>query len=347
MHSEARNIFNDIFNICEEYKDLTKSELDLYFNSINKKALYTKISIGLSLVLCVIIALLVSYYVFYKILMPLRTLVWSTENYPINHRFEDEVKILSERMNILVKKFDLARSKLEESKEQLQETKNLVLLGKLAAGIAHSIRTPLTSVKMRLFALKKSLFLTGEQEEDFEVITEEIRHIDNILTNFLEFSRRPKPKFISTNLAQLLEVVVKNLSYRFNLYKVKVSLDLEKDLPLVHLDKEQIQEAITNILNNCCEAMEKKGGKIKILVERGVIEPVGKVIKIEIEDNGPGIPEHILNKIFEPFFTTKEQGTGLGLSIAKRIIEEHGGWITIKSRIGLGTIFNIILPLST
>ncbi|MDK2921858.1 MAG: hypothetical protein PWR24_1415, partial [Desulfonauticus sp.] len=237
-----------------------------------------------------------------------------------------------------------ARSKLEESKEQLQETKNLVLLGKLAAGIAHSIRTPLTSVKMRIFALKKSLTLEKEQEEDFEVITEEIRHIDNIVSNFLEFSRRPKPRLEPLKIEEVVSSAIKTLSYRFNLYQIKVNVDIEENLPLLNLDKEQIQECLTNILNNCCEALEEKGGNIEVIVEKGVIEPVGKVVKIEIQDNGPGIPINLLNKIFEPFFTTKDQGTGLGLSISKRIIEEHGGWLTVKSTVGVGTIFTIILP---
>ncbi len=330
--------------MCEKYKQATKQELDLYFKNIHRKAFYAKISIISSLSLCVFLSLLIAYYVFYKILVPLRSLVWNTEVYPANHRFEDEIKILSERMNTLVKKFDLARSKLEESKEQLQETKNLVLLGKLAAGIAHSIRTPLTSVKMRIFALKKSLTLEKEQEEDFEVITEEIRHIDNIVSNFLEFSRRPKPRLEPLKIEEVVSSAIKTLSYRFNLYQIKVNVDIEENLPLLNLDKEQIQECLTNILNNCCEALEEKGGNIEVIVEKGVIEPVGKVVKIEIQDNGPGIPINLLNKIFEPFFTTKDQGTGLGLSISKRIIEEHGGWLTVKSTVGVGTIFTIILP---
>lgn len=344
LHSEARKKFDELANLCEKYKQATKQELDLYFKNIHRKAFYAKISIISSLSLCVFLSLLIAYYVFYKILVPLRSLVWNTEVYPANHRFEDEIKILSERMNTLVKKFDLARSKLEESKEQLQETKNLVLLGKLAAGIAHSIRTPLTSVKMRIFALKKSLTLEKEQEEDFEVITEEIRHIDNIVSNFLEFSRRPKPRLEPLKIEEVVSSAIKTLSYRFNLYQIKVNVDIEENLPLLNLDKEQIQECLTNILNNCCEALEEKGGNIEVIVEKGVIEPVGKVVKIEIQDNGPGIPINLLNKIFEPFFTTKDQGTGLGLSISKRIIEEHGGWLTVKSTVGVGTIFTIILP---
>ncbi|WP_456325867.1 sensor histidine kinase [Desulfonauticus submarinus] len=346
LHKKIRTKFKNLIHYCQQYKQYTLSKLNLYFDKINQKSLHTKISIIISLIFSISISFILAYFIFYKVLVPLRKLVWNTEIYPTQHSFEDEIKIISDRMNTLAKKFDLTRAKLEESKEHLEETKRLALIGKLAAGIAHSIRTPLTTLKMRLFVLKKSLDLNIQQQDDIKAILESIRNIESILNNFLEFSKRPRPNFNIEDIKEVISNLLNNFSYKFDLYKIKVYCSFSENLPLVKIDKNQIIESLSNILTNMCESLEEKKGKIKINVESGFIEPLDKVIKIEITDNGPGIPGHILNKIFEPFFTTKEQGTGLGLSISKKIIEDHNGWLTVKSTLGLGTTFTIILPIN-
>ncbi|UCG12610.1 MAG: histidine kinase, partial [Deltaproteobacteria bacterium] len=117
----------------------------------------------------------------------------------------------------------------------------------------------------------------------------------------------------------------------------------QRRLPQIEADPEQLKEALINLLVNACEAVGE-GGSIVIREEEGVAEPLGQVVVIRVSDNGPGIPESLQDKLFQPFFSTKEEGTGLGLSIAFRIVEEHGGWLSLKSREGGGATFVITLP---
>jgi signal transduction histidine kinase len=239
---------------------------------------------------------------------------------------------------------DLTHSELARSREHLLQAEKMALVGKLAAGMAHSIRNPFTSVKMRLFSLSRSLNLSETQKDDFDVISEEIRHIDTIVQNFLEFSRPPKLKMQSISPSQVVDLVLKLLAYRLQSYDVQLNLERSAPLPEVQADPEQLKEVLVNIIVNACEAMQR-GGTITILEEE-VFDPSGRHLAVVcIRDTGPGIPHAIQSKIFQPFFTTKDDGTGLGLSIASRIIEDHRGKLEAYSQDGNGTTFTLTLPI--
>ena len=217
------------------------------------------------------------------------------------------------------------------------------MVGKLAAGVAHTIRNPLTSVNMRLFSLERSLELSQTQQEDFEVISEEVRHIDTIVQNFLEFARPPKLKIQSISPSEVVDMALQLLRHRLESYGVQVELDRQQRLPMVEADPEQLKEVLINLLVNACEAMGE-GGLIVIREEEGVAEPLGRVVVIRVKDNGPGIPKSVRDKVFQPFFSTKEEGTGLGLSMGKMIIENHmSGTIRAQNRNG-GAEFILTLP---
>jgi signal transduction histidine kinase len=232
-------------------------------------------------------------------------------------------------------------SELEKSREHLQQTEKMAMVGKLAASMAHSIRNPFTSVKMRLFSLSRSLKMSEAQKEDFEVISQEIRHVDTIVQNFLEFSRPPRLKMQAISPSAVVDMTLQLLEHRLKSYEVSVRLVRKESLPEIMADPEQLKEVIVNLVINACEAMENKGGRI-IISEEAV--PDRAAVIIRIRDNGPGIPESVKGKIFQPFFTTKEEGTGLGLSIAARIIEEHGGKLEADSQDGQGATFILTLP---
>ncbi len=218
------------------------------------------------------------------------------------------------------------------------------MVGKLAAGTSHSIRNPLTSVKMRLFSLGRSLDLTEDQQEDFDVISEEIGHIDNILQNFLEFSRPPRLKLQMISPSEVVDNTALLLRHRLESCNGTLTIERAKPLPLVLADPEQLKEAVMNIVINACEAMGF-GGNVTITEEEKPTVHGGPAAVIRISDDGPGIPLSIRQKIFEPFFTTKEEGSGLGLSIVARIIQEHGGSIVVESQKGEGASFVITLPV--
>jgi len=197
---------------------------------------------------------------------------------------------------------------------------------------------------MRLFSLSRNLDLSESQREDFEVIAEEIRHIDTIVQNFLEFSRPPKLKMQKVSPSDVVDMAIQLLRHRLEMCDVQVELNRQDRLPETLLDSDQLKEVLVNLVVNASEAM-RGGGLIMITEEQEVVESLGSVLVIRVSDDGPGIPESIQDKIFQPFFSTKEEGTGLGLGIANRIVEEHGGWLDLKSREGEGATFIINLPL--
>jgi signal transduction histidine kinase len=256
----------------------------------------------------------------------------------------DEVKALSSRVYSLIEDMDLAHTELERSHEHLLQSGKWAMVGKLAAGVAHSIRNPLTSVNMRLFSLKRSLAMSSSQQEDFQVISEEIRHIDTIVRNFLEFSRPPKLKVQQISPSAVVDMALVLLRYRLESYGVEVKLIRPQRLPEIWADPDQLKEVLVNLVLNACEVMVN-GGVITIREEENLSPPLGPAVVIRVSDNGPGIPESLRDKVFQPFFSSKEEGTGLGLSIATRIIEDHGGRLELESKPNEGATFIIILPL--
>jgi signal transduction histidine kinase len=196
---------------------------------------------------------------------------------------------------------------------------------------------------MRLFSLERSLARTPAQSEDFEVISEEIRHIDSIVQNFLEYSRPSKLKMQKVSPSEVVDLSLTLLRHRLKSYGIELELRRPAALPVVRADPDQLKEVFVNLVVNACEAMTD-GGSIVIEEEATVLQPLGPVAVIRIRDTGPGIPSAIQEKIFEPFFSTKEEGTGLGLSIAVRIVQQHGGLLRLKSKEGEGTTFTITLP---
>lgn len=257
----------------------------------------------------------------------------------------DEVRAVGDLVAGLLRDVDQTQALLKESREHLIQAEKLALVGKLAAGVAHSVRNPLTSVKMRLFSLERGLDLSPGQREDFEVISEEIRHLDTIVRNFLEFSRPPKPKLQHMSPSDVVDMTLVLLKHRLETYGVDVRLMREQPLPPVDLDPEQLKEVLVNLVLNACDAMGENG-RLEILEHTGFMDPLGRVAIIQLTDSGPGIPPEVAESVFQPFFSTKEEGTGLGLAIAKRIMEEHGGYIHLKpSDRGQGACFILVLPI--
>jgi len=296
------------------------------------------------------LSVLLAFILAHQILDPLRRLAQEANKEGALKKSGDEVKAISRSVHDLIEAAGQTHIELERSREHLLQAEKMAMVGKLAAGMAHSIRNPLTSVKMRLFALSRSLKLTDYQKEDFDVISEEIRHTDAIVQSFLEFARPPRLKIqqISPSLVvdmslQLLEGL-QLLEHRLKSYDVTVDVNREHLLPEIQADPEQLKEVLVNLMINACEALAQ-GVSIVIQEEENFVPPMGRVAVIRLKDRGPGIPESIRDKIFQPFFSTKEEGTGLGLSIATRIVEEHQGRLDIQSKEGQGSTFIITLPI--
>ncbi len=344
LHPEVRHSFFKILRLCENYKDMISKQIIQARKTSQTQAKELRIIAGSAMLIELILGVLLVTVLARSILGPIRRLTREAEKSPGEYKAADEIQALSHSVRNLMDDVDQAKFELEKSREHLAQSEKMAMVGKLAAGMAHSIRNPFTSVKMRLFSLSRSLELSETQKEDFEVISKEIRQIDTIVQNFLEFSRPPKLKMQQISLSAVVDAVIQLLEHRLESYGVDIRIDREQPLPEMMADPEQIKEVFVNLVVNSCEAL-KTGGRIVIHEQVCVRPPLGEVAVIRVSDNGPGIPDSIKDKILQPFFTTKEEGTGLGLSIAARVIEEHRGRLDVTSKNGEGATFIITLPL--
>ena len=343
LQKKARKQFFEIIELGRQFRKSFEERIAQTRQKTRERAALVNGLAMIALLSVVIIGGVLAYVLIKDVLEPIRRLAMGPDAVRIDGE-GNEVKALSARFQTLMKDVDLTKSKLKWSREHLQQAEKWALVGKLAAGVAHSVRNPLTSVKMRLFSMERTLALTSSQKDDFEVISEEIRHIDTIVNNFLEFSRPPKLKMQKVSPSDSVDMALQLLKHRLESYDIDVKVEREERLPRIQADQDQLKEVLVNLIVNACESMVQ-GGSVNIKEEESVSEELGPVVAIKVTDNGPGIPESIQDKLFQPFFSTKEEGTGLGLSIATRIVEEHGGWLDLKSVEGEGSTFIITLPV--
>ena len=227
---------------------------------------------------------------------------------------------------------------IRELKESVRRSERLASLGRLAAGIAHEIRNPLSSI--RGFAQFFHKRFTGHQEEQeyAAIMVREVDRLNRVITELLDFARPRELRREPCSLRKIIDDTLQLLTMELTAKNVLVEKDYAVELTLIQADQEQLSQAFLNLLLNALHAVEK-GGKISI----GLKQYPGH-ISITWADNGCGIPPGDREKIFEPFFSSKRQGTGLGLAIVHQILENHGGEIRVTNRPGGGTVFSIDLP---
>ncbi|UOQ47727.1 ATP-binding protein [Gracilibacillus caseinilyticus] len=222
----------------------------------------------------------------------------------------------------------------KQAEEMLIRSEKMSIAGQLAAGIAHEIRNPLTSLKGFVQLLQGGI---TSKEEYYKIMIEEIDKINAITSELLFISKPMTDDKNNENVNDLLHDVMTLLRTQANLYDIDLVLEAEQDC-LVLCDRSQIKQVFINLIKNAIEEMAN-GGMIHVLVELR-----GKECMIAIKDQGPGIPKHLIHKLKEPFFTTKKNGTGLGLMISNQIIDNHHGRLEIESEKGQGSTFKIFLP---
>lgn len=344
LHRNVRNGFFTILAQCENYKKINVSRVHQLKKRGLAESMRLRIIAGCVIVISLFLAVLLAIILVRDILLPIRKLIILLNRHSLPPPSENDMVELSRSVYELIADMDNTQSKLEKSRETLIQSEKMAMVGKLAAGMAHSIRNPFTSVKMRLFTLNRSLELSEEQKEDFDVISEEIRHVDTIVQNFLEFSRPPKLMLQSVSPSTVVDMTLQLLKHRLRSYEVDVAVQRDTTLPDIEADPEQLKEVMVNLIVNACEAMRGKG-EITILEAVSTERNSKQNVIIRISDSGPGIPVATQGKIFDHFFTTKEEGTGLGLCIAKRIIAEHKGELSMYSEEGTGTFFTITIPI--
>jgi two-component system, sporulation sensor kinase E len=230
---------------------------------------------------------------------------------------------------------------LRSLEEQVQRSDRLAMIGQIAAGTAHEIRNPLTSIKGFLQVLRKTFEEQGMEREGgyTDVMLAEIKRINELVNEFLLLSKPKHAAFETIDIAQVIREILPIINNEAILHGVTVQYEALYGLPQVIADKELMKQVFINLCKNGIEAMGGEGSLT--ITER--VEKEERRVSIDIHDTGPGIPMFVIDKIFDPFFTTKSEGTGLGLSVCQRIIHDVGGHIRVSSK-GFGTTFTVSIP---
>jgi signal transduction histidine kinase len=243
------------------------------------------------------------------------------------------------------RELEIAYQTLKQRQEQLVRSEKMAALGQLSAGIAHEIRTPLTSIKIFIQSLEKEIDLDENRSEDFRIIKKEIDRINENVTRFLNFARPEEPQFQQVNVNSLLADTLNLLVAKIKSSGISLDASLPEDLPPVEGDPKQLSQVFLNLVLNAVEAMPK-GGTLSIGSSFTMNPDIQEeVIQIVFQDTGCGISEKDRPYLFDPFFSTKEKGTGLGLSIVYSIVQSHNGWIEVESEPGKGSSFIVSLPV--
>ncbi len=226
---------------------------------------------------------------------------------------------------------------------QLLQTEKLAAIGELVSGVAHELNNPLTSV-LGYAQLLQAADVAPEIRDDLRTIYQEAQRSAKIIENLLTFARKETSEKHYTDINQVLKDTLKLRAYQLKVDDVELLSELDENLPWTMAAPHQLQQAFLNLINNAHQAVMGSLGQRCLILRT---ETDGKVIRVLIMDNGPGIPEEHIGKIFDPFFTTKDvgQGTGLGLSIAFGIVQEHGGRIWAESEPNKGTTSIVELPI--
>lgn len=225
---------------------------------------------------------------------------------------------------------------------KIESKEKLAVVGQMAAGIAHEVRNPLTTIKGFVQLLYK---YNGVKDSDvtksyLDMIDKEITRVNDLLKEFLQFAKPNKPQLVISDINKAILEISFLLEAHCSNKGINMNFDLTENLPLIECDYNQIKQVIINISFNAIDAMLFSGKKE--LMIRTSNDP--KYICIDIKDTGSGMTDEQVKKIFDPFFTTKDTGSGLGLSVCYSIIENHHGKILVFSQPGQGTKITILLP---
>jgi signal transduction histidine kinase len=237
--------------------------------------------------------------------------------------------------------------KLAQRETYLEQQKKLERLEEVAAGLAHEIRNPLTTISARLHMIRRRLEDDAAEDKNALVIMREIERVNQILGEFIQLTRPATPKLEVMSAGPLLEEIGEFL--RPELERQGLKLKLECDLNgqgRFYADAQQLKQVLINLVQNAADSMHGQGS-VTLRAQAARMNLKGRpdnVTVIEVEDTGPGIPPGVRQHLFEPFFSTKKGGTGLGLPISARIIDRHGGELDFDTEIGRGTVFRIVLP---
>ncbi len=274
-------------------------------------------------------------------------------------RRADELGRLAGEFNTMCERLEAAQASLQAEQAErrrvearLRNAERLASIGRLSAGLAHEIGTPLNVIGGRAETLRRKLSGNELADRNLGIITAQIERIARIVRGMLDFARAREPHLDWAEVPAILRRVLELLGQRLEEARIRTEFLLPGDLPAIQADADQIYEVFLNLAANAMDSMPR-GGILRLRGEVVRATPpqrggsASPFLAVSMEDTGEGIAPENLDKIFDPFFTTKDvgKGTGLGLSVSYGIVQEHGGWIDVTSEQGHGTRLTVFLPL--
>lgn len=318
-------------------------------------------------IISVVVLLIILFFITSTIIDPLRGMVFATNkiaqgdlNHKVEIKYRDEIGKLARSFNQMTENLKKANEKLiqwgktlekrvEERTKELREmqdsliqSEKLASLGKMAAGVAHEINNPLTSILINTHLMLEKVEEKHAFYENLSLIADETSRCTNIVKGLLEFSRQELPQKAFSDVNDIINRTLNLLKNQVSFYNISIIKELGLNLPQIELDKNKIEQVFWNLMFNASEAMPD-GGKLTIISK---FSQNKKYIEVIFMDTGVGIPKENINKLYDPFFTTKSSGTGLGLAVSYGIIKQHLGKIEVESEQGKGSTFTVSLPLS-
>jgi len=352
--------------------------IDYSLADVNHKLRTSMLGIaGFSVGFIGLAALLVGFFVHRLVYLPLRDLEGGAQRLASGNldelipvRSGDEFGNLAASFNSMTDALRASRAELQEWGHKLEDKveertrelhraqaetmrgEKLASVGLLASGVAHELNNPLTGILTFSHLLRQKMPDKSPDAEDMDLVIRETKRCAAIIKRLLDFAREKQPEKKFTDLNQVIGDTVRIVEQPAHLRDIDIALDLDRTLPPIWIDADQIKQVIMNMVVNAQHAVEEKGN-ITIRTRRALDPRVSAaeakpMVVISIIDTGCGIPDKNLKRIFDPFFTSKDvgRGTGLGLSVSHGIIEAHGGLIEVESRVGEGTTFRVFLPLT-
>jgi signal transduction histidine kinase len=267
---------------------------------------------------------------------------WTDDQVDVAEALASQASVALENAR-LYEKARRAYRELNEAQARIIQNEKMAVVGTFASGLAHEVRNPLNSIALQLSILDRRVAplptgVAGEIKELVGVIREEVKRLDNLVGDFLQFSRSNRVQYRPANLDALVDEVMRLLRPEARAAGVTLRRErIGEAIPDLRVDPEKIKQVAINLVQNAIEALS--GGGV-VSVESGLVD--GRAVMV-VRDDGPGLPDGL--DVFQLFVTTKAQGTGLGLSIAQQIVLEHGGEIAARSEPGRGTTFTVSLPV--
>jgi len=225
---------------------------------------------------------------------------------------------------------------------QLADAEHLATLGELSAGLAHEIKNPLAGIKGAIEVMRDSIPASDIHREILADVLHEVNRIDKIVRDLLNYAKPKPPSLSDIQLAEMAQRIVAMVDNSSNNNALSIRLHRLTPIPEFTGDETQLEQVLLNLLLNAQKAVTAGGGHIDVTLSH---DPAEGVVRMEVADDGPGIPEEVRKRLFQPFFTTRTDGTGLGLATCLKNVQYHGGVIDVQSEPGRGAKFVVMLPL--